>query len=769
MFFAKALRFYKHKHIQSAIIRESQDKEVGVKFDEAGFGKRPEVLNYESDILDFAQKRATSFHLSEELWTNVLALKPGMQKRELDLLRKGWDFILDIDCEDWELSRIIAYTFIEVLKSKNIKNIGCKFSGNKGFHIAIPFEAFPKEIDNKQLKDLFPELPKAMASFLLKFVEKNLVKVEGDNLVFSNNISFPLEEIFKKLKLNREDLIFLRCIECDRIIPEGKLNIFICKSCNNQIKSSQDYMRCHICNSFMERFEGGRECVCGETNYTPKVNLTKILNIDTLLLSSRHMYRAPYSLHEKSGLVSLPMLLDEVLTFDKEKAKPEKVVENKILPLFINRNVVKDDCDLFVKEAIEFMDREETKKKDTTHSTITEEISEEYFPPCIKKILLGLKDGRKRSLFILINFLRTCGWGRKSIETLIHNWNEKNFEKLRENIVVSQVNYHTSRKDIVPPPNCRQHYQELGVCFPEELCNTITNPVMYAIRKHRLNKRIKKQAVKDISELWKDRIIEEKFEVRNKEGEKLKGILVTPLKQKKNYSHYLFIFCHGFYGRKENNQKLARLLAAKGFNTAIFDFSGYGESEGEFGMSGYLKQSNDLTNVIDYFNDKFSKIVVIGHSMGGGVALNVAKENKAITGLIIMAGAIKPELFLEKVFYKEDVERVLKEEEGEIRFLEKYKAKFNKSFFEELDIVKPLEYVEKIDFPVLILVGERDDSVFEEQAKELYKKLKGKKKIRVIKKAGHNFRSDEEVKKVFKEIFLWWKEELSDEMQQVQK
>ena len=38
-----------------------------------------------------------------------------------------------------------------------------------------------------------------------------------------------------------------------------------------------------------------------------KLDVEKFLEIDTVLISSRHLYRMPYSLHEKSGLVSLPI------------------------------------------------------------------------------------------------------------------------------------------------------------------------------------------------------------------------------------------------------------------------------------------------------------------------------------------------------------------------------------------------------------------------------------------------------------------------------
>ena len=51
-----------------------------------------------------------------------------------------------------------------------------------------------------------------------------------------------------------------------------------------------------------------------------------------------------------------------------------------------------------------------TEKRKAEYKEITEAIPEEYFAPCIKKGLSGLQDGKKRFLFILINFLKCVGW-----------------------------------------------------------------------------------------------------------------------------------------------------------------------------------------------------------------------------------------------------------------------------------------------------------------------------------------------------------------------
>ena len=143
MFMDELLKYYSRKEVQKSILSISKNREIAIKFADKGYGKRPDVIEFENDVYELAKKGATSFHISEELWNNPLLIKTGMSKKELDNLRIGWDLILDVDGLDLEYSKLAAYYLIEALKFYDIKNVSIKFSGNKGFHIGIPFETFP--------------------------------------------------------------------------------------------------------------------------------------------------------------------------------------------------------------------------------------------------------------------------------------------------------------------------------------------------------------------------------------------------------------------------------------------------------------------------------------------------------------------------------------------------------------------------------------------------------------------------------------------------
>lgn len=215
----------------------------------------------------------------------------------------------------------------------------------------------------------------------------------------------------------------------------------------------------------------------------------KIISMD--IFSSRHLFRLPYSLHESSLLVSLPINPKYIDKFEKEDARPEKAkVEEKFLV-----PKATGDAEALVIETLDwaekyFVEVKEELPKPKTFVRVRE-IPEPYFPPCIKKILEGLSDGRKRATFILTNFLRNMGWSGEKIEKRLYEWNEKNYPSLRSNFLRGQLRWHFRQTRNLLPPRCDNEtfYKAIGVCIPDAICKggteeiTIKNPINYPFRK----------------------------------------------------------------------------------------------------------------------------------------------------------------------------------------------------------------------------------------------------------------------------------------------
>jgi len=217
----------------------------------------------------------------------------------------------------------------------------------------------------------------------------------------------------------------------------------------------------------------------------------KIVSMD--VFGSRHLFRLPYSLHESSLLVSLPIKPENIEKFEKEQASPEKV---KIEEKFLIPKVKLRDAEALIVEALDWAAKYKIEEKEELPRPRKfmkiKEIPENYFPPCVKNhILKGLPDGRKRSVFILINFLRNMGWSAEKIEKKLSEWNERNYPPLRANYLRTQLRWHLRQERNLLPPNCDNpvFYLNFKVCDPDNICKggtdkiTIKNPINYAFRK----------------------------------------------------------------------------------------------------------------------------------------------------------------------------------------------------------------------------------------------------------------------------------------------
>ena len=424
---SQILKHYKRKEIQEAIVENAQDKEVAIKFGDKGFGRRPDVSKYPADILELAKQGSTSFHASEEIWKNPLQLDPMMKKRDAENLRMGWDLVLDIDCKFLEYSKVTADLLIKALRFQGINSVSCKFSGGSGFHIGVPFDAFPKKVHDKETRLWFPDGARAVAEYLKVMIRNPL----AEKMLKKESV----EKIMKKTGKKFKD-----------VVKKGVFDPF------------------------------------------------SIVGIDTILISSRHLYRMAYSFNEKSGLVSVPINPSKVLDFRKEIAIPKNVRVSKYK--FLDKeNVVRNEAKTLLVQAFDFnLKREEVKiERSKQYEDFEEAVPEQFFPPCIQHFS-KLKDGRKRALFILVNFLTSCGWNYDMTEKYVRKWNKNLEDPLREVLIVGQLRYHKNQKKKILPPNCnnKMYYQDFRTCFPDNLCSKIKNPVNYVRRKTFFSHKTKK-------------------------------------------------------------------------------------------------------------------------------------------------------------------------------------------------------------------------------------------------------------------------------------
>ena len=202
---------------------------------------------------------------------------------------------------------------------------------------------------------------------------------------------------------------------------------------------------------------------------------------------------------------------------------------------------------------------------------------------------------------------------------------------------------------------------------------------------------------------------ENKVTTRNKEGEKLVGLEVLPDEKKEKYP--VVILVHGFGVTKEEGgmfDELARHLGKAGFLAYRFDFSGRGESEGDYGKTSLSKLSSDLGSIVEFVKSQprvdVSKIGILGQSLG---TITTVVLEPDIQALVLMGSVAHAKEILIKLFgdgYNPEGVSVRINSAGK-------KAEIGPQFWRDFDNHKPLESIKSFKCPILFIHGSEDDKV----------------------------------------------------------
>lgn len=220
----------------------------------------------------------------------------------------------------------------------------------------------------------------------------------------------------------------------------------------------------------------------------------------------------------------------------------------------------------------------------------------------------------------------------------------------------------------------------------------------------------------------------------------------------------LIIFVHGYKGYKDWGAwtLMAEKFAEAGFFFVKFNFSHNGTTIDDphnfadleaFGNNNYSKELSDLGAVMDYFirNPKIDdqKVVLMGHSRGGGISIIKTFEDERINGLITLASVDTLDRFPKdeglESWKKKGVRYVLN---GRTKQEMPHYYQFYKDFDDNknrFDVERAAEMV-KANF--LIIHGANDESVNVKNAEHLHI-LNPNSELFLLENANHTFGAKE--------------------------
>lgn len=225
----------------------------------------------------------------------------------------------------------------------------------------------------------------------------------------------------------------------------------------------------------------------------------------------------------------------------------------------------------------------------------------------------------------------------------------------------------------------------------------------------------------------------ERIEFTGSLGERLAARLDLPQGKPRGYA----LFAHCFTCSKDvfAASRVSAQLAVRGFGVLRFDFTGLGESDGEFANTNFSSNVADLFCAVDYLREhREAPRLLIGHSLGGAAVLAAASGVPEAVGVATI-GAPSDTAHVAHHFASHE-EEIQTTGEAEVR-LGGRPFRIKRQFLQDIRAQKLEASIAKLGKALLVLHAPRDQIVGIENAALIFGAAKHPKSFVSLDDADH--------------------------------
>ena len=200
--------------------------------------------------------------------------------------------------------------------------------------------------------------------------------------------------------------------------------------------------------------------------------------------------------------------------------------------------------------------------------------------------------------------------------------------------------------------------------------------------------------------------------------------------------------------------RISRLLAAKGIAVLRFDFTGLGNSAGDFATSSFTTDVADVRAAAGFLRDNYAApTLLIGHSLGGTAMLAAATAIASVKGVVTIASPSQPAHVLHH--FGPALPLLERGITASIQVAGRY-YQIEPPFVEDLRRYDMRERLALLDKPVLIFRVLNDALVDETNADEIQAWTSGPSTIITLDKADHLLTNKDDAAFVADQIMAWF-------------
>lgn len=242
-----------------------------------------------------------------------------------------------------------------------------------------------------------------------------------------------------------------------------------------------------------------------------------------------------------------------------------------------------------------------------------------------------------------------------------------------------------------------------------------------------------------------------KVEFTGSTGETLSAKIDLPENTPKAYA----LFAHCFTCSKDLKAigNITKALAESGIATLKFDFTGLGQSTGDFADTNFSSNVDDLVKAYEFMNEEFeAPSILIGHSLGGAAVLQASHKMTSVKAVATIGAPAEP------AHVKENFELSLEEieEKGQASVtLAGRPFTIKKQFIDDLEEARMKKFIHELGKALIVFHSPIDNTVGIDNASKIFVAAKHPKSFISLDKADHLLTEKEDSVYVGRVLATW--------------
>lgn len=250
-----------------------------------------------------------------------------------------------------------------------------------------------------------------------------------------------------------------------------------------------------------------------------------------------------------------------------------------------------------------------------------------------------------------------------------------------------------------------------------------------------------------------------KVSFENLQGETLAGVLEIPAGVVRGYA----LFAHCFTCSKNTLAAtwISRALADQGIAVLRFDFTGLGESQGDFSSTNFSSNLQDILVAAHYLQQYYAApTLLIGHSLGGAAVLAVAHQLPDVKAIVTIA-APATAAHIRHLF--SDSYRELQQQPTVLVNLGGRNFTIRRQFIDDLEQYNTVEHIQALNKALLVFHSPVDDTVSIDEAGRIYSAARHPKSFVSLDHADHLLTNPDDSHYVAQVLSAWVSRYLQDD------